>query len=164
MKAIVEDINSVQRRIKVTVPSEDVNRSFQSYFQKARTKAKVPGFRQGKVPLTIVKKMYGPSAPYDIVDQLIREHLLSSIRETGVRAISQPYVESSNVPVEDKPYEIIAIVDVLPERHGCKFDGLCHCGKYVHSVYDIINCEMVFYSQDPFMNNVGSILCQNVDT
>jgi len=115
MKAIVEDINSVQRRIKVTVPSEDVNKAFMAYFQKVRGKAKVHGFRQGKVPMNLVKKMYSGSGAYDIVDQLIRDHLLSSIRETGIRAISQPYVESSNIPAENEPYEISAIVDVLPE-------------------------------------------------
>src|SRR5438477_11263625 len=115
MKAIVEDINSVQRRIKVTVPSEDVNKAFSAYFQRVRGKAKVHGFRPGKVPMTLIKKMYSGSGSYDIVDQLIRDHLLSSIRESGVRAISQPYVESSNIPAENEPYEISAIVDVLPE-------------------------------------------------
>lgn len=115
MKAIVEDINSVQRRIKVTVPSEDVNKAFSAYFQKVRGKAKVHGFRPGKVPMNIVRKMYASSGSYDVVDHLIREHLLSSIRESGVRAISQPYVESSNIPSENEPYEITAIVDVLPE-------------------------------------------------
>ena len=121
MKAIVEEINSVQRRVKVTVPSEDVNKAFSSYFQRIRGKAKIHGFRPGKAPLNLIKKMYNGSGSYDIVDQLIREHLMSAIRETGVRAISQPYVENAQSPIENQAFEITAIVDVLPE---IKLQGL----------------------------------------
>jgi len=121
MKPIVEDINSVQRRIKVTVPPEDVNKAFSAYYQRVRGKAKVHGFRQGKVPMTLIKKMYSGSGSYDIVDQLIRDHLLSSIRESGLRAISNPYVENSAIPTENQAYEIVAIVDILPE---IKLEGL----------------------------------------
>ena len=120
MKAIVEDINSVQRRVKVTVPSEDVNKAFSAYFQKVRGKAKVHGFRPGKVPLDVIKKMYRGSGAADVVDQLVRDHLLRSIRDSGVKAISQPFVENANIPSEDQPYEISAVVDVLPE---IKLDG-----------------------------------------
>ncbi len=115
MKAIVEDINSVQRRVKVTVPPEAVNKAFSAYYQKVRGKAKVHGFRPGKVPMTLIRKMYGGSGSYDVVDQLVREHLLSSLRESGISAISQPYIENSNIPTEDQAYEISAIIDVLPE-------------------------------------------------
>ncbi len=115
MKAIVEEINSVQRRVKVTVPSEAVNKAFSAYFQRVQGKAKIHGFRPGKAPMTIIKKMYSGSGAYDIVDSLVREHLLSAIRESGVRAISQPYLESAPAPVENESLEMTAIVDILPE-------------------------------------------------
>lgn len=115
MKAIVEDINSVQRRVKVTVPTEAVNKAFTAYYQRVRGKAKIHGFRPGKAPLTLIKKMYGGSGTYDIVDQLIREHLMDSIQETGLKMISKPYIENSELPIENQPFEIIAVVDILPE-------------------------------------------------
>lgn len=113
-KPIIEEINSVQRRVRVTVPREDVNKAFAAHFQRLRGKAKISGFRPGKAPLSLVKKMYGQSGSYDIVDQLVRQHLLSAIRETGVKAISQPYVETTELPIEDQSFEITAIVDVFP--------------------------------------------------
>ncbi len=113
-KPIIEEINSVQRRVRVTVPREDVNKAFAAHFQRLRGKAKISGFRPGKAPLPLVKKMYGQSGSYDIVDQLVRQHLLSAIRETGVKAISQPFVETTDLPVEDQSFEITAIVDIFP--------------------------------------------------
>lgn len=113
--ATVEEINSVQRRVKIKIPSERVNKAFDHQFLHLRKKVNVKGFRPGKAPLALLRKMYNTSVAYDVIDELINEHLFTAIREGGVKPVSRPFVESTKPPVENEEYELSAIVDVLPK-------------------------------------------------
>jgi trigger factor len=114
MKTSVESVNSVQRRITVVVESTAVNKAFGTQFEKLRKKVRVPGFRQGKAPLQVVKKVAGTDVRYDVMDTLVRDHLFDAIKESKVSAISRPYLEVNALPEQDKEYSIQALVDVLP--------------------------------------------------
>lgn len=114
MKATVEEINSVQRRLKVTVPTDSVNKAFQSVYDRIQKKAKIQGFRPGKAPLHILRKVYGETASYEVVDELIKLSLFDAIQANGINAISRPFIETHTPAENDKDYQYSAIVDVMP--------------------------------------------------
>ncbi|MBP6217656.1 MAG: trigger factor [Oligoflexales bacterium] len=114
MKSVVEDINSVQKRLKITVPPESVSKAFVRAYDRLRTKAKVHGFRPGKTPLSIVRKLYEGSVGHEVVDSLIQASLFEAIEQSGVRPVARPFVEQLAPAVEDKEYSYSAVVDVMP--------------------------------------------------
>lgn len=115
MNTIVESVNSVQKRIKITIPAEKINLVFASETQKQRKKVKVDGFRSGKVPLSIVKKMYSNIISYNVAEQLIKDNLYSQIQKEEIPLISKPFVEMDKTPVEGEEYVLSALVDVMPD-------------------------------------------------
>ena len=58
MKSIVENISSVQRRVKLTVPKAAVDQEFEKTYKKLQKKSKIQGFRDGRAPLFLIKKLY----------------------------------------------------------------------------------------------------------
>jgi trigger factor len=114
MKALVEEVNTVQRRIKVELSAVDVKSAFDSVYRKLQQKARINGFRPGKAPMNVIRKMYGSSIAYDVADQLVRNHLFSAIEQQSLRPIAAPVLETMDLPKEDKDYSFSALVDILP--------------------------------------------------
>lgn len=112
--AKVESINTVQSRVTVTVPADQVNRTFVKVAEKIQKKARMDGFRTGKAPLSLIRKAYKESIGYEVSDVLIRDSLHEALTAEGINPISPPYVDSLSVPNEDATYEFSAVVDLMP--------------------------------------------------
>ena len=124
MKALVEEVNSVQRRIKVELSQEDVKSEFSNVYNRLRKKAKIKGFRPGKAPISIIKKFYGNSVAMDVADQLVKTHLFSAIKDESIQPIAAPVLETSELPTEGEAFSFSAVVDVLPKISIEGYKGL----------------------------------------
>lgn len=111
----VEEINSVQRRIKVALPADLVAKAFEDAYRSVQKKAKLQGFRPGKAPLTVIKKLYGDSVRGEVGERLINKHLFDVLKEKKINPIAAPVVENMDMPSTDKDFNFSAIVDVMPE-------------------------------------------------
>lgn len=115
MKAVVEDVNSVQKRMKITLPASLVSAAFDKAYGKLRGKAKINGFRPGKAPISVIKKVYGESVAYEVSESLINDNLFHSLNEHEIKPIASPVVETADLPENGKDYEFSAVVDILPD-------------------------------------------------
>ncbi len=115
MKATVEELNSVQRRVSITVPSDVVTKAFNKVYAGLQKKARIDGFRPGKAPLTVIKRLYSHQAARDVADVLVDDHLYSAISENQIKVISAPVVEIRDVPSMDSEYSFSAVVDLMPQ-------------------------------------------------
>jgi len=115
MKALVEEVNTVQRRIKIELSESDVNTAFEKVYQNLRKKAHIRGFRPGKAPLQVLKKFYGTSVAVDVADRLVRDHLFTAIESESLQPIATPVLETSDLPTENTSFSFSALIDVMPE-------------------------------------------------
>ena len=120
----VEEINSVQRRIKVALSADLVSKAFEDAFRNVQKKAKLQGFRPGKAPLNIIKKLYGDSVRGEVGERLINKHLFDVLKEKKINPIAAPVVENMDMPATDKEFNFSAIVDVMPEIAVKNWKGL----------------------------------------
>lgn len=120
----VEEINSVQRRIKVSLAPSLVSKAFEEAYRKVQKSAKLQGFRPGKAPLTVIKKFYGDSVRGDVGEQLINKHLFQILKEKNISPIAAPVVENMDTAVSDKEFSFTAIVDIMPEIEVKNWKGL----------------------------------------
>ena len=111
----VEEINSVQRRIKVALSADLVAQAFEDAYRNVQKKAKLQGFRPGKAPMTVIKKLYGDSVRGEVGERLINKHLFDVLKEKKINPIAAPVVENMDMPATDKEFNFSAIVDVMPE-------------------------------------------------
>ena len=120
MKTEIEKINSVQHRIKVSVPVDTVNQAFDKAFQGLRTKVELKGFRRGKAPLAMIKKIYGEHVSANVGEDLIKENLPGAMRNNlesnkDLKPVSSPMLEEPSIPEMDKEFSFSVILDVFPE-------------------------------------------------
>ncbi len=96
-KENLDELNSI---IKIQIEPEDYHNKVEDVLKDYRKKAKFDGFRPGKVPYGMVKKMYGTSALLDQVNQLLSENLTKYLSDNELRILGEP-LPNENSPTID---------------------------------------------------------------
>ncbi|MDR2928998.1 MAG: trigger factor [Cytophagaceae bacterium] len=90
MNIIREDIDELHSVIKLNVEKSDYEQRVNDALNAYKRKANVPGFRPGKVPFGIVKRMYGGSVTFDEINKLVSENITKYISENNLVLLGEP--------------------------------------------------------------------------
>jgi trigger factor len=102
------------REVEVEVPADEVAKSFRSVLKRYQKAARIPGFRPGKVPESVLRSRFAGAIREDVVEAVVPEHFRAAITEKGLRPVSQPQV--TNLELEEgKPLRFKAAFEVVPE-------------------------------------------------
>ncbi len=122
MQVTTETVSGLERRLTITVPSEQINSQFEARLKKVAKSAKINGFRPGKVPMSRIRSDYGPGIQQDVINDVIRDSVFEAIRANNINAVGIPNVESAELT--DKGLEYKALVEVYPEVTVAGLEGL----------------------------------------
>lgn len=95
MQTSIETLTDVELRVAVEVPADAVDREYAAQLKKARGTARVKGFRAGKAPMDMVRKLYGQQVASDTAMKLIENSMDAAIDAVERTIVSQPQVEPS---------------------------------------------------------------------
>ena len=115
MKVNVEDLSSVQKKLKVELPPELVSKEIDRACQKLGREVSVKGFRKGKVPKAVVKRLFREHIEERVIESLIQNSLPEAIKESKLEPIIRPLIESYGELKEREPFSYTALVDIRPE-------------------------------------------------
>lgn len=105
---------ALTREVAVEVPADEVARAYKSVVKRYQKQARIPGFRAGKVPETLIRSRFADSIRQDVVESVLPEHFRTAIEAQGLRPISQPQV--TDLKLEDgQPLAFKAAFEVMPE-------------------------------------------------
>jgi trigger factor len=108
------EISPVVRELAVEVEAERVNSAFGRVLQELRKTARVKGFRPGKVPMKVVRQMYGEGLGEEIERQLVRETLADAVELAELQPVVEPQIEAET-PSEGEVFKYKARIEVKPE-------------------------------------------------
>ncbi|MCU1308486.1 MAG: trigger factor [Acidobacteriaceae bacterium] len=103
-----------KREISVEIPADVVSKFTEKTIKKYQKLARIPGFRAGKVPSTIIKSRFMDDVRSEVVDALIPEHFRAEVEKQGLIPVSQPRVTDLHFH-ENDPLKFKAVFEVLPE-------------------------------------------------
>jgi trigger factor len=106
--------SATKREIQVEIPVEDVNRQTDSLIQKYQKVARIPGFRRGHVPASIIRQRFSEEIKTDMVEALIPRYFRQEAERLGIHPVSQPRVTDLHLH-EGEPLRFKAAFEVLPE-------------------------------------------------
>ncbi len=106
--------SSTKREIEVEVPAEEVSRETDTLIQKYQKLARLPGFRRGHIPASIIKQRFSKDIQNDVVDALVPRYFRKEADRKGLVPVSQPRVSDLHVH-EGEPLRFKASFEVLPE-------------------------------------------------
>jgi trigger factor len=123
MEIEIEDVDSCNKKIKFVVPYQDYKKEVDKYYQKLGREVKVPGFRKGKVPASLLEKQFGPDVKKEVLSNLISDRLNQAIAEKELRAIGQPHLLEVNAE-EGTDISVSASLEVLPSVDIQDYSGM----------------------------------------
>jgi trigger factor len=119
----IEEIDACNKKIKFDIPLKEYQGKIKSYYKTLGRDVKVPGFRKGKVPQSLLEKQFGPQVKQEVLTQLISDHVMAAIQEKGLRAVGQPNLLEVNAE-EGTDINVSASVEVLPEFDLADYAGI----------------------------------------
>ena len=123
MKTELTEISETQKHLSFEVPSETVSTEIQRVAQDYGRKARVPGFRQGKVPTTVIKQRYKDQILYDVANDLIPRLVDEALRERGLEPVSAPDIKDV-VLEEGQPLKFLAEFETVPPIDPGDYTGI----------------------------------------
>lgn len=123
MQVSVESTSALERRMTIGVPAERIETEVTKRLQQTARRAKVPGFRPGKVPMNVIRQRYEDAARQEALGDLIQATFYEAIVEQKLNPAGAPAVEPK-VFEKGKDLEYVATFEVFPEIKLAGFDGI----------------------------------------
>ncbi len=102
------------RELVLDIPAEEVSKAFQTVVRNYRKYAKIPGFRPGKVPESVIRRRYATEIRKEVIDGLLPERFNQGVRDLGVKPVGQPQVTELNIE-DGQPLHVKAVFEFIPD-------------------------------------------------
>ena len=132
MEVKVLDRENYEKEIQIKVPYEKLAPHFDAAYKKYKKSVQIEGFRKGKVPIQILKKIYGKAIEGEVIEDILPDILQQAVDQEKIKFLD--LVKVSDVQFsEQKGLELTAIVKVEPEIELRKYKGF----DFVKEVYQV---------------------------
>lgn len=115
MQVTVEKSSELQRKLKVKVPSGDLQKKIDSRLREIGKQVKIKGFRPGRIPHKVLMQRYGKSVQNEIVSEVVQSSLFEAIEKESLRPASNPVLDDLPEIADGDDFEFTASIEVYPE-------------------------------------------------
>jgi trigger factor len=123
MQITIEDISPVEKRVDFEVPWRDVAPKLEKAYDQLRRESRLKGFRPGKVPRSIIEKLYKPQVEDDVARELIEQSLGQAITENQIQPVAPPTVDKLELKANE-PFRFSARVEVRSQVQPKDYTGI----------------------------------------
>lgn len=120
----VEEISATKKRLKIEIPAEVVEEEIQKALREIQKKAKIPGFRPGKAPLSIIEKKFGKDAESEVLEKLVSKFYNTAIKEAKLKPVLPPMAEDAIDIKRNEPLSFELIVETRPEVENLNYEDI----------------------------------------
>jgi trigger factor len=124
VKVEIENLSQVKRKLKIEVPSDQVAREMDRAYRDLGRRAKVKGFRPGKVPRSVLEMYYRKDVDHDVSETLVRRSLGEALRDQRLEAVNLNWPEPAPPVVAGEDYCYSVELEVNPEFTAEDYLGL----------------------------------------
>ncbi len=115
MQVSVETTSGLERRMTVEVPKEKIDQEVRSRLKSLASRAKLDGFRPGKVPMKVIEKRYGGQVQQEVLGDVMQSSFYEAISQEKLIPAGQPHIEPKEMVDNAKGLEFTATFEVYPE-------------------------------------------------
>ena len=114
MQVTVESTGTLERKMRVELPAERIEKEVNTRLKSVGKTAKIHGFRPGKVPPKVVKQRYGKQIRQEVLSELMQKSYTDAIVQENLNPAGQPSIEPENEG-ESGSFTYVATLEVMPE-------------------------------------------------
>jgi trigger factor len=124
IKTVETQNEGLKRAFMLTIPAEDIEARVETEVKRLAPQVRMPGFRPGKVPPNLIRKMHGEALRRDALNGAVQDGVQQLLTEQKVRPALQPQVELDDQYEPGKDAEVYVSVEALPEVPPAQIDDL----------------------------------------
>ncbi|WP_037501215.1 trigger factor [Sphingomonas jaspsi] len=124
MKTVETENEGLKRAYTLTIPAKDIDARVDGEVKRIAPQVRMPGFRPGKVPANLIRKMHGEAIMRDALNTAVQDSVNSLLGEKKIRPAMQPEVELDETYEPGKDATIHVKLEALPDIKAPKIDGL----------------------------------------
>lgn len=124
MESQVNQIDPVTVEVEVQIPWDRVKKGLNAGYGELQKSARVRGFRQGKVPRSVLQQLYGPQVKNEVIATLVEEGLLEAVQTHELAVVASPRVGGLPTIVKGEPLSFSAKLEIRPKVDEVATDGL----------------------------------------
>ncbi len=111
------------REVEVEVPADDVSKTYKTVIKRYTKQARIPGFRAGKVPESLIRSKFAKELRQEVLEALVSDRFRKAIDERKLQPVSEPQL--LNLQLNDgEPLRFKAAFEVLPEIDIAGYDSV----------------------------------------
>jgi trigger factor len=114
---------ALTREVEVEVPADEVSKTYGTVIKRYRKLARIPGFRAGKVPESLVRSKFAKELRQEVLEALVSERFRKEIKERNLRPVSEPQLLDLQLN-DGQPLRFKAAFEVLPEFDVAGYDSV----------------------------------------
>ncbi len=122
MQKTVEKLNPTKRRFTVEIPAEEIEGRITEALMNLRRTVKIPGFRPGKAPLSLLDRRFGKEVETEVLEKVIPEYYAKILDEEKLVPVAPPVFEDYNYK-RNSPLKMTFTVEIRPEVEEIKYEG-----------------------------------------
>ncbi len=123
MEASVEKVSTLERRLKVSLPVQEIDGEIENRLRRLARNVRMHGFRPGKVPFRLVQQQYGGQVRQEVLGDALQKTFGEAIKQQNLRVAGYPRFEANASEVKDN-FEFSATFEVYPEIQLGALDGV----------------------------------------
>ena len=123
MKVEVQEVGACKRRLEVEEGPEVVQQAWERAFARVQKEARLPGFRKGKVPRSMIKLHFSDDVRQEVARHLIPEVYRQALAETRLRPVEEPDLQEVTLE-ESAPLKFSAVIEIKPTITLGRYVGL----------------------------------------
>jgi trigger factor len=120
----VEDINTTKKRLRIEIPADIIEKEIGSSLQKLKQKAKIPGFRPGTAPVSLLEKRFGKEVEAEVLDRVIPEYFSKAIKEANIEPVTFPVIDEKIGFERNKPLNLSFTIEILPQIGEIQYENI----------------------------------------
>ena len=123
MDVTVEDLSPIKKKLGIALPPEEVQAKIDAAYRGLSQRARIKGFRPGKVPRHVLERYYGSQVESEVIGELIQHSYVHALEERHLKAVARPEIVAEEVrPTEGLRYS--ATIEIKPEVQVAGYDTL----------------------------------------
>ena len=124
IKTVETENQGLKRAFMLTIPAEDIDARVEKEVKRIAPQVRMPGFRPGKVPPNLIRKMHGESLQQDALNSVVQDSVQQLLQEQKLRPAMQPQVALQQDYQPGKDVQVNVRLEALPDVPPPKIDGL----------------------------------------
>jgi trigger factor len=123
VKVDLKETDQLVRELTVEIPADQVGSEMDKKFVEVRKKADIKGFRKGKVPMTMIKSLYGDEVRWDVANELVKSTLSEALQDKDLKLASSPSLQAVDF-AESGELVYTVKLEIFPDLGEIDYSGL----------------------------------------